>query len=107
MIFVTIDRNSAGCICGFSVREHGKNEVCAAVSLLTLNTVNSIEALIDEPFNCEYDPEGGYLRADLPRVREGRRCPEADLLLESMALGLRSVKDNYRSEIEIEDDSYD
>ena len=105
MISVTINRNPQGRICSFAVMNHGNASiVCPAVSFLTLNTANSLEALTDEPFNCDYNPEGGFLQVELPRIREGCSSPEADLLLESMALGLRSVKENYSDEIEIKDD---
>ena len=107
MISVTICRNPQGRIWGFTVIDHGKTDVCAAVSLLTLNTANSLEALTDEPLTCDYNPEGGFLKLQLPQVKEGHISPKADLLLESMALGLRSVKENYNSEIEIKDDSHD
>jgi len=107
MISVTIRRNPKGHIYGFTVLDHGKTDVCAAVSLLTLNTANSLEALTDEPFHCDYNPEGGFLQLELPQIKEGHNSLKADLLLEAMALGLRSVKENYNSEIEIKDDSYD
>jgi uncharacterized protein YsxB (DUF464 family) len=102
MISVTIRRNPAGDIYGFSVLDHGGSIVCAAVSLLTLNTVNSIEFLLDEDLIYDHNPEkGGLLHMELPRIKEGHRNREADLLLESMALGLRSVRDSYGNEIEI------
>ena len=103
MISVAIHRNCTNHIWGYTVTNHGKTDVCAAVSLLTLNTVNGIEALLDEPFKCEYDPEGGFLRFELPQTREGNHNPEVDLLLEVMLLGLRSVEENYGDEIEILD----
>jgi uncharacterized protein YsxB (DUF464 family) len=104
MISVTISRNAAGRIYGFSVSNHSKSNVCAAVSLLTLNTANSIEALTDETFDCDYNPEGGFLQVELPRVKEGQDSPAAGLLLDAMALGLHSVRENYRDEIEIADE---
>ena len=104
MISVTIRRNKKGRIYGYTVQDHGETDVCAAVSLLTLNTANSIEALTQEIFNCEYDPEGGFLQLELPRVMEGHDSPQADLLLEAMALGLRAVEENYEIVFEDEDD---
>ena len=103
MISVTIRRNQKGRIYGFAVKDHGKTDVCAAVSLLTLNTANSIEALTSEPFTCDYDPEGGFLQLELPQIKEEHDNPKVDLLLEAMALGLRSVKENYDNEIELTD----
>jgi len=104
MITITISRNPAGRIYAFSVFNHSKNDVCAAVSLLTLNTVNGIEALTDEPFTYDYNPEGGFLKVELPLIKEGHGSPEVGLLLDVMALGLHSVKESYRNEIEIKDD---
>ncbi|MCL2421736.1 MAG: ribosomal-processing cysteine protease Prp [Defluviitaleaceae bacterium] len=104
MISVTIRRNKKGRIGGYTVRDHGETDVCAAVSLLTLNTANSIEAFTDEVFNCDYDPEGGFFQLELPRVIEGHDCPEVDLLLEAMVLGLKSVKEDYGDEIVFKDE---
>ena len=107
MISITLCRNSKGHIYGFKVLDHGQTEVCSAVSLLTLNTVNSLEAFTDEHFTCDYNPEGGFLHLELPQVKEGQINFKANLLLESMVLGLKSVKENYNSEIEIKDDNHD
>jgi len=99
MISVTIRRNNKSQIYGFTVKDHGETDACAAVSLLTLNTVNSIESLTVEPIVYDYDPEGGFLQVVLPQIKEGNESPQASLLLEAMALGLDSVKENYSSEI--------
>ena len=99
MISVTISRSLDGNISGFEVKGHGEASlVCPAVSLLTLNTVNSIEALTKASFNCDHDPEGGYLKMELKS-----HCPEAQLLLKSMALGLHSLKETYSKDIKLKD----
>ena len=95
MIHIKIKRNKEGRIRAFTARNHGVSEVCAAVSVLVINTVNSIEALTDERFTCAYEEEGGYIRFKL--VNEPGK--DASLLLEAMALGLRSVKERYEDEI--------
>ena len=108
MISVAISRNAKGSICGFVLKNHGDaGIVCPAVSLLALNTANSLEALTDEVFTCKYEPDGGFLQVELPKIKKGKESPGANLLLEAMALGLRSVKESYSDEIEIEDDGYD
>ena len=104
MIFVNIFRNKNKHIWGFTVNDHGESTVCAAVSLLTLNTVNSIEAFTEESIECDYNTDGGFLKFVLPDVKEGAESGKADILLEAMVLGLRSVKENYGNEIEIKDD---
>lgn len=104
MIKVKIERSTEGRIRRFTVKDHGSADiVCPAVSLLTLNTANCLEALTDQQFTCEYDPKGGYLQVEL----EGQPNKEADLILEVMAFGLRSTRDSYPSEIEIKDDYND
>ena len=101
MISVKIQRKS-GQIQNFAIKNHGSSDVCAAVSLLTLNTVNCIEAFTSESFTCDYNPEGGFLKWE----REGDSL-EADLLLNTMVFGLNSVKENHDKEIRIEDENHD
>ena len=103
MISVGIFRNKNKRIWGFTVNDHGESSVCAAVSMLTLNTVNSIEAFTDEVTECHYNTTGGFLSFSLPEVKNGAESGKAYILLEAMALGLRSVKENYNNEIEIKD----
>ena len=107
MITAIIRRNKAGRIAGFDITNHGKKEVCAAVSALAINAVNSIETLTSAPFACDYDPAGGYLHFELPRASRGETDPKADLLLESMLLGLVSVQENYQGYINILDEPTD
>jgi len=102
-----IRRNKKGDICGFKVLNHGEGIVCAAVSILTLNTANSIEALTDEKFSCDYNPEGGFLEMDFPDIKNGCGTPEAGLLLKSLELGLRSVMESYENELVIIEDDED
>ena len=104
MISVNIQRNEKGRICGYTVTDHGETDICAAVSLLTLNTANSIETFTDEDITYDYDPKGGFLKLELPLVIEGQDNPQVDLLLEAMVLGLKSVKENYSDEIELKDE---
>jgi len=87
----------AGVRMGFSLEghagsaEHGQDIVCAAVSVLVINTINSIEELTDEHFTVEENENGGYLKF-LFHKEPGER---AVLLLESMILGLKSVRSDY------------
>ena len=43
MILAEIFRDESGGITGFTVQNHGESIVCAAVSMLVLNTVNSLD----------------------------------------------------------------
>ena len=104
MIRVSICRNSGGQIYGFTARNHGRGIVCAAVSALILNAVNSIEAFTEEAMSVE-TPENdtGYIRLRLPAAESGNGGREADLLLSSMLLGLNHIREQYPSQILIED----
>ena len=102
MIDVRLVKNQAAQTVGFTVRNHGESHVCAAVSLLVINTVNSIESLTAlgaEGFSCDYEAAGGYLSFILKE--ESPRCKDAGLLIDAMVLGLESVMAEHPSEIKI------
>ena len=98
MIVAEVNKNQQGVVYGFSVKNHGGSVVCAAVSMLVLNTVNSIEAFTEDDFNCEYDEEGGYLRFAL--TSESVSVGTATLL-KALYLGLMSTQESYPDEISI------
>ena len=104
MIEVTIFRNN-GRLYGFEVLGHadyapeGQEDIlCAAVSVLTENTVNSIERLTgDAPVREEVREEDGYLYFELPKD-----CSEnAQLLMESMVYGLIDIQMHYEKHLTI------
>lgn len=85
-----------GSLVGFEASGHamyskeGSDIVCAAVSALTINCVNSIEQLTDESFTSDYDPESDTLSFMLNNS-PGR---DAALLLSALSLGIQSIEDN-------------
>jgi len=104
MIRVRVSRNSAGQICGFTARYHGASVVCAAVSALILNAVNSIGALTEEPMTVDTPGSAkGHIIVRLPEAEAGECGSEADLLLSSMLLGLNLIKEQYPSQVRIND----
>ena len=90
-------------MCAVTVENHGATDVCAAVSLLTLNTANSIEALTEALFTCDFHEEGGYLKMSFPLTDDEDTLHDTALLLEAFVLGLKSVKERYGNEIEIKE----
>ena len=88
-----------GQFCAFTVKNHGGSYVCGAVSMLVLNTVNCIEALTNQDFDCDYETQGGYIRFAL----KGPRGEEAGLLLDAMLFGLRDVQKQYPNEINLKE----
>jgi uncharacterized protein YsxB (DUF464 family) len=96
MIKVTVRKNESGRVCGFDVVDHGKSVVCAAVSALAINAVNSVESLTDERFICDEDEKKGFLSLRLPDVEDGdNKESGACLLLDSFALGVEWIARGY------------
>ena len=89
---------------GFTVEGHagfavsGKDVVCAAVSMLVINTINSIESFTADKFRVEDDEEKGII--DFEFISD-QISPDSALLLDSMVLGLNGVRKEYGKFIEI------
>ena len=77
-----------------SYAEYGHDIVCAAVSMLTINTLNSIEAFTDDHFSVEAEEESGDLKFHL----EGAISHDSQLLMNSLVLGLQAVAEEYSKE---------
>ena len=95
MITVEI-RKSNGEYTGFSSKGHagyaeaGFDIICAAVSALTVNTINSIEKFTDDAFKAE--AKDGMLRW---KFTEFPLSKETNLLMNSLILGLYDIQENY------------
>jgi len=98
MIRVTVYQNDAGQYCGFRMEGHaefaayGKDIVCAGVSVLVINTINSIEALTDEVFENAIHQEKDVVSFGIVSDTVSEK---AELLLQSLVLGLSSLADEY------------
>ncbi len=101
MIKVTIFQDSQGNICGFDADDHSKSIVCSAVSILTLNAINSIEAFTDQKISYDYHEDGGFLRFMIEDFNSEQINHDADLLLKSMLLGLQGIQKEYRRHLKI------
>lgn len=94
MTKIVITKSRQGAYLGFTCSGHagyadyGKDIVCAAVSALVTNTVNSLEQLAKENFEVSAEEENGYLRCTFlaPPGEKGI------LLMDSLALGLKSIE---------------
>ena len=97
MIKATFFKDSQGQYRGFSLlghagyAEHGYDIICASVSALSVNTVNSIEKFTDDSFEASVDEETGML----PCRFNGSVSKESDLLINSLLLGLEGIRDDY------------
>ena len=98
MINVTIFKDSSDEYRGFSLVGHagyaesGSDIVCAAVSMLSTNTVNSVENLTDDEITCNVDEDTGLLTMSFCGKTISN---ESKLLVDSLILGLESVRESY------------
>ena len=85
-----------GSMCGFEIEGHagyadeGQDIVCAAVSVLSINTVNAIERFTEDDFSVD-SGDGGYLSC----VLHGKISHDSELLLKTMWMGLTAIADQY------------
>ena len=107
MIKALLFENAEGCVFGFQIEDHGEGIVCSAVSMLAFNTINSIEAFTGEDFVCDYPDKGdGHITFRVPSLMDGpggETKSGAGLLLASLALGLRSIAEEYPDQITIKE----
>ena len=103
--------DSTGNYTGFSVRGHagyaeaGSDIVCAAVSMLVINTINSIQQFTKAIFSVDAaEEEGGFLTFQLEKTHSPQERHDVELLLEAMYFGLQSVQEAYANTIEIFDE---
>ena len=75
----------------------GEDIVCAAVSILVINTLNAIERFTETDYDLESDGETGYIEA----VFEPNMTREARLLLDAMVMGLEEISRQYQSHISL------
>lgn len=98
MTNVTIFDDKQGNHKGFEIKGHsgyadsGYDIVCAAVSMLVTNTINSIETLTDDFFSYEENEEEGYMKLML----DENPSHDSLLLIESMILGLSQLSKTYK-----------
>ena len=94
MIRVTLHYHGAY-LTGFECKGHagyaqsGQDIVCAAVSVLTTTCVNALESVANVKTHTEV--KEGLLKAHLPE----NAGHDAQVILLSMAQGLRDIADNY------------
>ncbi|MFC4768443.1 ribosomal-processing cysteine protease Prp [Effusibacillus consociatus] len=106
MIKVNVHRDPQGRIVSFRVHGHagfanaGNDIICAAVSILVQNGVNSIETLLN--VRIPDASRDGFVECEIPSL-EGRVSDQVQLLLESMVYGLRSLAEEYPKHVSVAD----
>ena len=97
MINVSIYKNAEDLITGFKVSghadyaEYGSDVVCAAVSALVINTINSIESFTSDKFHLNEDEKKGIIELHVVSPMSNN----SNLLLSSLVLGLSGIEADY------------
>ena len=100
MISITVYRNQKEEYLGFDCLGHagyadsGEDVVCAGVSALVINTINSIDSLTNSSFHLETEEESGLIDFTFEESADH----DAQLLVESMILGLQGIQNDYGNE---------
>ena len=103
MTKVRFYKNDKGEFLGFQTADHagyaeyGKDIVCAGISALVINTINSIELLTEDDMVVESDEDRGIIRTKLT----GRRSKEGQLLMQSLYLGLTELSKEHDSYLRV------
>lgn len=83
--------------------EHGADIVCSAVSVLVINSINSIDELTDEAIDVlEIEQTQGIIDCCFPKRQQGNTNADATLLLKSMLIGLNTIQQMYGEYISIQ-----
>ena len=96
MTKITIFRNHDGEYLGFDCLGHagyadeGEDIVCAGISALVINTINSIEEFTGDTVTTTMQPDLVEMRMTSEQI-----SPEAELLLRSLVLGLQGIQAEY------------
>ena len=82
------------CIGHADYADSGQDIVCSAVSMLVINTINSIATFTKDAIDVSSNEEAGEIICKLPK----EYSEQTELLIDSMLLGLSEVAKQYGSE---------
>ena len=73
--------------------EAGKDIVCSAISVLTINTANALDEINKEVLEVSSDEDKGYLSVRLKSFKE----ESSQVLIKALELGLLGIQNEYGS----------
>lgn len=104
VILKTKDKN----IVGFQVSghagyaEYGKDIVCSAVSVLSINAINTLEEILKLKEEIKYYLEDNFIDLDLVTDKlDDKKMHDTQLTLRSFEMGITSVLKEYQESVEI------
>jgi len=105
MIKANFELDSQNNILSFQVTGHaesgpyGQDIVCAAISVLTISTINGLEEVIDmHPQVISDDTEGGFISVQKLEIDH-----DSQILLKTLINGVRDVAKSYPDNIIVEE----
>ncbi|KAB3531429.1 ribosomal-processing cysteine protease Prp [Alkaliphilus serpentinus] len=107
MIKIVIKRNENGNISEFDIKGHassakaGEDIVCAAVSVLSQTTLLGLYEILK--IELDHQREKGDIYCRIPDNLPQSKREDANILLETMVLGLKSLVIGYPKYIELHD----
>lgn len=76
--------------------EYGSDIVCAAVSVLTISTVNGLTAVANVAADVDMDDEnGGFMHVIIPSLSDEKQRLQAQAILQTFEKGLLDVTAQY------------
>lgn len=111
MIKVIITRRADHSIDSFEISGHaesgpyGHDLVCAAVSAVSVGTVNAVTGLCKTKMKIEQGKKGGFLRCIVPDISDQQTNEKVQLLLEGMLVSLQTIENDYSKYIQIKTNS--
>lgn len=106
MIRTVLYRDDQGRLTGFSAKGHagyaeeGSDIVCAAVSVLTITCVNTLEKVCGKQPNVT-GGEDGLLSCSLPHGLSAAQMHDAQIVLQYLATGLQDLAGSYNKYIKL------
>ena len=98
MTTITICKTADGKYTGFTCFGHAgyakKNcpdILCSAISILVINTINSLEVLAGEQLKTVTNEETGFIKCDFENDLQDKSI----LLMDAMVLGLKDISKTY------------
>ena len=87
------------CLSGHSgYADEGEDIVCAGISALTINFINSIDMLTDEPYGETENEEEGLIDFRFDNLTGS----DAEVLIKSLVLGLEQLENDYKDFISLD-----
>ncbi len=108
MTEITFYRNDNDEYMGFECIGHsgyaksGKDIVCASISALTINFVNSVDEFTSSKCDVDADEKSGYMKVT---VNDSQNA-DVQLLFKSLRLGLNGVQESYSKYLKLTNRRY-